>query len=82
MLALIKKIFIGMSSFEVPTRFDQARQPRPTIVNINSNEPLNYPFNVGVNKCGGSCNTMDGPYTLIFVPNKVKNINAKVFILM
>ena len=31
-------------------------QPRPTLVNITSNEPLDYyPFTVSVNKCGWSC---------------------------
>ena len=30
-----------------------------TLSNINSNEPLYYPFTVSVKKCGGSCNTTD-----------------------
>ena len=33
-------------------------QPRPILVNINSNQPLYCPFTVSVNKCGGSCNTI------------------------
>ena len=31
---------------------------------------------------GGACNTNDEPYAQIFVPNKVKNVNLKVFNLM
>ena len=75
-------MFIGLLSFGVPKKFAQPCQPRSTIVNINSNEPLYYPFTVGVNKCGASCNTIDDLYAQIFVPNKIKNMNVKVFILM
>ena len=32
--------------------------------------------------CGGICNTIDDLYPQICVPNKVKNMNVKVFDLM
>ena len=35
-----------------------------------------------VNKCGGTCNTIDDPYAEVCIPNKVKNMNIKVFNLM
>ena len=57
-------------------------QTRPTLVNINSNQPLYYPFTISVNKCGGSCNTIDDPNTRAYVPNKVRNMNVKVFNLL
>ena len=60
----------------------QPRQLRPTLININSNEALFYPFFVSANKSAGSCNTVDDPYGRIFVPNKIKNMNVKVFNLM
>ena len=41
---------------------NQPWQARPTPVNINSNEPLFYPFIFSFNKCGGSCKTITGPY--------------------
>ena len=41
-----------------------------------------YPFTVSVNNCVGSCRTIDDPYARICVPNKVKNMNVKVFNLM
>ena len=46
---------------------------------VNSNETFYYPFTDGVCKCGGRYNTIDYPYGTIIVPNKVKNINIKVF---
>ena len=49
----------------------------PTVVNINSEETLSYPFTVSFNKSGGSCNTIYDPYTRVYVPNKVKNMMPK-----
>ena len=39
---------------------------------------LFYPFTDSVNKCGGSCKTVDDPYAQFWVPNKV-SMNVKVF---
>ena len=37
---------------------------------------------VSFNNCGGRYNTIDDPYAQIFVPDKVKNMNEKIFNLM
>ena len=60
----------------------QQCKDRPTIVNINSNETFFYQFTVSVNKCGGSCNTIDDPYTWVFVSNKSKKYELKSINLM
>ena len=52
---------------------------RPGIININSNEPLFYPYNIKVNKCSGSCNNVNDPYSNLCVSYVVKNMNIKVF---
>ena len=57
-------------------------QARPTLVIINSGETLFYPFTVSFNKWGGSYYTIGDPYARVCVPNKVNNMNVKVFILM
>ena len=57
-------------------------QARTILVNINSDETSSYPFLVSANKCGRSFNTIDDPYVRGCVPNKVKNVNVKVFNLM
>ena len=41
-----------------------------------------FPYTFSVNKCGGSCNIVDDPCARDYVPNKVENVNAKVFYLM
>ena len=38
-----------------------------------------YQFIVSGHKRGRCCNTLDDPYAEDCVPNKVKNMNAKVF---
>ena len=55
---------------------------RPEIININSNNPMFYPFSIKVNKCNGNCNNINDPYASICVPDIVKNLNVKVINLM
>ena len=57
-------------------------QVRPKIVDINSNNPMFYPFSVKVNKCSGNCNNINNPYAKICVPDTVKDLNVRVFNLM
>ena len=52
------------------------------MANINSNEPLFYPYSVLVNKCSGSYNNIKHPYAQLYVADVVKNVNIKVFDLM
>ena len=55
---------------------------RPQIVNVNSNEPVFFPFSIKTSKCGGSCNNISNPYAKMCVSDVVKNLNVKVFNLM
>ena len=55
---------------------------RPEIVNVNSDEPVFYPFSIKTSKCSGSCNNINDPYAKMCVPDVVKNLNVKVFSLM
>ena len=41
--------------------YHQACKVRPEIINVNSNEPLFYPFIIKATKCGGSCNNINDP---------------------
>ena len=61
---------------------NQECKVRPEIVNINSNNPIFYPFNIKTNKCSGNCNKINDPYVRICVPDVVKNLDVKVFNLM
>ena len=61
---------------------NQACKVRPEIINVNSNEPVFYPFSIKASKCSGSSNNINDPYAKICVPDDVKELNFKVFILM
>ena len=60
----------------------QECKTRPQVVNVNSNNPIFYPFSIKINKCSGNCNNINNPYAKICVPDIVKNLNVKVFNLM
>ena len=51
---------------------NQKCKVRPEIININSHNPIFYPFGVKVNKCSGSCNNINNPHARICVPDTVK----------
>ena len=55
--------------------------PRPKILDVNEGvgEALFYLYNVLVNKCSGSCNTVHDPMAKMCVPNIIKNVNMKVY---
>ena len=61
---------------------NQACIVRPEIININSDNPIFYPFSVKINRCRWNCNNINDPYTRICVPDAVKNLTVKVFNLM
>ena len=56
---------------------NQECKVRAEIINVNSNEPLFYPFSIKTSKCSGSCNNINDPYAKFCVPDVVKNMNIK-----
>ena len=51
---------------------NQECKVRPQIVNVNSDEPVLYPFSIKTSKCSGSCNNINNPCAKICVPDVVK----------
>ena len=60
---------------------NQKCMPRPKILDVNEGvgEALFYPYNVLVNKCSGSCDTVDNPMAKLCVSNISNRINMKVY---
>ena len=52
---------------------NQERKVRPEIVNVNSEEPVFFPFSIRANKCSGICSNTNNPYAKLCVPDVVKN---------
>ena len=61
---------------------NQTCKARREIININSNNPVFYPFSIKTSKRSGNCNNINGPYAKICVPGVVKDLGIKVFNLM
>ena len=55
---------------------------RSEIINVNTNEPMFYPYSIKINKYKGSCNTINGPYAETCVTDTIEYINVKAFNLM
>ena len=61
---------------------NQECKGRLEIIDVNSNNPILYPFSIKTNKSSGNCNNISDPYARICVSDVVKNLNVKVFNLM
>ena len=61
---------------------NQVCKTRPQIININSDNPIFYPFSIKINKCSGNCNNTNNPYAKICAPDVIKDLDIKVFNLM
>ena len=84
MLGFIKKLFLtGLIVLSYVNPFietplscisvnNQACKVRTEMINVNSDEPVFYPFSIKTSKCCGSCNNINDPYANICVLNLVK----------
>ena len=87
MLRYIKKCFStaitffssNVNSLECVSVNNQEGKIRPEIINLNTNQPLFYPYSIKINESKVSCNTINDPYAKICVPDDIKNTNVKVF---
>ena len=72
---------IKTKALECVSVVNQKCMPRPKILDVNEGvgEALFYPYNVQVNKCSGSCNTLDNPMEKLCVPNVIKGVNMQVY---
>ena len=72
---------IKTKALECVSVINQKFMPRPKILDVNEGigEVLFYLYNVLVNKCSGSCNTLDNLMSKICVSKIVKNVNMQVY---
>ena len=63
---------LSASSLSCISMNNQECKVRPEIVNVNSDEPVFYPFSIKTCKCSGSCNNINDPCTKICAPGVVK----------
>ena len=92
MFRFIKKCFfivslflsniVSTTSLSCISRNNQLCKARPEIIDVSSNNPVFYRFNIKASKCSGNSNNINDPYAKICVPDIVKDLNVKVFNLM
>ena len=80
-LAISLFSIVKVNTLECLSVINRKCMPRPKILDVNEGvgEALFYLYNVLVNKCSGSCDTIDDTMSRICVPNIIKNINMKVY---
>ena len=81
LISLLISLFsiIKTKALECVSVVNRECTPRPKInINEGIGKALFYSYNVLVNKCSGSCNTLDDPMARLCVPNIIKNVNMKV----
>ena len=72
---------IKTKASECVSVINQECMPRPKILDVNegAGEALFFPYNVLVNKCSGSWDTINNPIAKLCVPGIVKRVNMQVY---
>ena len=72
---------IKTKTLECVSIVNQKCMPRPKRLDVNEGvgEALFYPYNVLVNKCSGSCDTINNPMAKLCVPNVFMRVNMQVY---
>ena len=82
-ISLLISLFgiVKTKALECVSVVNQKCMPRPKILDVNEGvgEALFYPYNVLVNKCSGSSDTIINPMAKLCVPNVIKRINMQVY---
>ena len=72
---------LKVKTLECVSVINQKCMPRPKILDVNEGvgEALFYSHNVLVNKCSGSCNTLDNPMTKLCIPKVIKRVSMQIY---
>ena len=87
LISISAMMFLGCSlpsvnSLKCISMKNQECKVRSQIVNVNSEEPVFFPFSIKISKCSGSCSNNNDPCAKLCVPDVVKNLNVKVLNIM
>ena len=72
---------LKVNTLECLSVVNEKCMPRTKVLDVNEGvgEALFYLYNVLVNKCSGSCNTLKDPMAKLCVPNVINRVNMKVY---
>ena len=63
---------LNVNCLECVSINNQKCKIRSEISNVNTNESIFYPYSIKINKCKGSCNTINDPYANLCVPDTIE----------
>ena len=63
---------VNVNSLECFSINNEECKIRSEKINVNTNESMFYPYGITINKCKGSCNTINDPYAKLCVPDTIK----------
>ena len=76
----LSSVNVFQCSLECISMNNQECKVRPGIVNVNSKEPVFFPFSITTSKCNGSCNNINDPHAKLCVTDVAKNLMRKFLI--
>ena len=68
---------LKVKTLEYVSVINEKCMSRPKIINSNADEPVFYPLNIKVSKCGGDCYNINDPMGKLCVPDIVRDMNIK-----
>ena len=82
-IALLASIVNSSNHTKCVSISNQKCKIQSTFINLHSNEYSQefhyYPFTVKLDKCVGSCNTLNDLSNKVCIPNKTEDLNLRVF---
>ena len=64
---MLNAVLLNTTQFKCISVTNPECKLRPQIVNVNSDEPVFYPFSIKTRKCVGGCNKINHPYVKILM---------------
>ena len=82
-IVLLSSIVNASNSTKSVSLSNQKCMIQPTLINLHPNEYSQefyyHPFSVKLDRCAGSCNTLNDLSNKVCVPNKTEDLNLSVF---
>ena len=82
-IVLLSNIFNGSNHTKYVLLSNQKCMTQPTVINLRPNEYSQdfhyYPYAVKLDRCVGSCNTLNDLSNKVCVPSKTEDLNLSVF---
>ena len=61
-----------VNSLECVSMNNQECKIRTEIINLSTNEPMFHSYSIKINRCKGSCDTINDPYAKICILTKLR----------